>query len=58
MNLTGLDVIATRLWFDRRIVSQFPANVLSGFDDRMGSTWFNLNELQVRVLGYTVTTKM
>ena len=32
---------------DRKIQTQFPANVLSGFDDTMGSTYFNLNELQV-----------
>jgi hypothetical protein len=47
MNLSGLDVVATRLWFDKRVSTQFSANVLSGFDERMGSTWFNLNDLQV-----------
>jgi hypothetical protein len=26
---------------------RFPANVLSGFDDTMGSTFFSLNDLQV-----------
>ena len=27
--------------------TQFPANVLSGFEERTGGTWFNLNDLQV-----------
>lgn len=27
---------------------RFPANVLSGVDDTMGSTFFDLNALQVR----------
>ena len=26
--------------------AQFPANVLSGFEERTGGTWFNLNDLQ------------
>ena len=41
-------MIATRLWYDRRVQMRFPANVLSGFDDTMGSTFFDLNDLQVR----------
>eukprot|EP00892_Ulva_mutabilis_P003924 jgi/Ulvmu1/1903/UM012_0062.1 len=45
MNLQGLDVVSTRLWLDRRVPTQFPANVLAGFDDDMGSTYFNLNDL-------------
>lgn len=48
MNLQGLDVVSTRLWLDRRVPTQFPANVLAGFDDDMGSTYFNLNDLHVR----------
>lgn len=48
MNLQGLDVVSTRLWLDRRVETQFPANVLAGFDDDMGSTYFNLNDLHVR----------
>ena len=31
----------------RRIPMRFPANVLSGFDETMGSTFFDLNALQV-----------
>ena len=33
----------------RRIPMRFPANVLSGIDDTMGSTFFDLNALQVRL---------
>jgi hypothetical protein len=47
MNLRGIDVVSTRLWLDKRIETQFPANVLAGFEDNMGSTYFNLNDLQV-----------
>jgi uncharacterized protein with NAD-binding domain and iron-sulfur cluster len=47
MNLRGIDVVSTRLWLDRRINTQHPANVLAGFDDDMGSTYFNLTDLQV-----------
>ena len=47
-NLHSIDCIATRLWFDRRVSTQFPANVLGkGFEDATGGTFFNLNELQV-----------
>ena len=49
MNLRGIDVVSTRLWLDKRIDTQFPANVLAGFEDNMGSTYFNLNDLQVRI---------
>ncbi|EIE25692.1 FAD/NAD(P)-binding domain-containing protein [Coccomyxa subellipsoidea C-169] len=45
-NLRSIDCIATRIWFDRRIATQFPANVLSGFEECTGGTWFNLNDLQ------------
>lgn len=46
-NLRSIDCIATRLWFDRRVSTRFPANVLSGFEECTGGTWFNLNDLQV-----------
>jgi hypothetical protein len=46
-NLQAIDCIAARLWFDRRVATQFPANVLSGFLERTGGTFFNLNDLQV-----------
>lgn len=48
MNLRGIDVVSTRLWLDKRVATQYPANVLAGFDDDMGSTYFNLNDLHVR----------
>jgi hypothetical protein len=46
-NLRSIDCVATRLWFDRHVPTQFPANVLSGFEECTGATWFNLNDLQV-----------
>eukprot|EP00884_Botryococcus_braunii_P022563 jgi/Botrbrau1/8991/Bobra.0148s0094.2 len=47
MNLRAIDCIATRLWFDRRVYTRFPANVLSGFEPfNTGSTFFDLNTLQ------------
>lgn len=49
-NLHSIDCIATRLWFDRRVTTQFPANVLSGFEECTGGTWFNLNDLQVPLM--------
>ena len=48
MELRALDVIATRVWFDRRVSTRYPANVLSGFEATAGATFFNLNDLQVR----------
>ena len=49
-NLHSIDCISTRLWFDRRVSTQFPANVLGkGFEDATGGTFFNLNDLQVCV---------
>ena len=46
-NARPLALLALPCRLDRKIQTQFPANVLSGFDDTMGSTYFNLNELQV-----------
>eukprot|EP00879_Flechtneria_rotunda_P028371 GHRR01030475.1.p1 GENE.GHRR01030475.1~~GHRR01030475.1.p1 ORF type:complete len:457 (+),score=95.91 GHRR01030475.1:1370-2740(+) len=46
MNLRSIDVIATRLWFDRLVHTRYPANVLSGFEATAGTTFFNLNQLQ------------
>lgn len=45
MNLRSIDCIATRLWFDRRIPTRFPANVLAGFEQDCGATYFNLSDL-------------
>jgi hypothetical protein len=47
MELRSLDVVATRIWFDRRVATRYPANVLSGFEPTAGATFFNLNDLQV-----------
>lgn len=49
MNLRGVDVVSVRVWLDRRVATQFPANVLAGFDESMGATYFNLNDLHVRL---------
>ena len=49
MTLQGLDVMATRLWFDKRVETRFPSNVLSGFEETTGGTFFNLNQLQVGI---------
>jgi hypothetical protein len=32
MNLRAIDVIATRLWFDKKVPCKYPANVLAGFE--------------------------
>lgn len=46
MNLRSIDCIATRVWFDEKIPTRFPANVLAGFENDVGCTYFNLSELQ------------
>jgi len=46
MSLRSIDCIATRLWFDRRVPTRFPANVLAGFEGDTGATYFNLTDLQ------------
>lgn len=46
-NLKSIDVISTRLWFDRKVNFSYPANVLAGFEDHAGATFFDLNTLQV-----------
>ena len=48
MNLKGIDVMATRLWFDEDIETRFPSNVLARFEQDVGGTYFNLSQLQVR----------
>eukprot|EP00983_Pelagomonas_calceolata_P095074 1157961-Pelagomonas_calceolata.AAC.2 len=49
-SMQSLDVIATRLFFDRHVPTKYPANVLSGFEPAAGATFFNLNELQAYVI--------
>ena len=46
-NLRSIDAIAVRIWFDRKLSTRFPANVLAAFENSAGGTFFNLNELQV-----------
>ncbi len=44
-NLKGIDVLATRLWFDRKIDIPRPSNACFGFDATTGWTFFDLNVL-------------
>lgn len=44
-NLGAIDVLATRLWFDRRISIPQPSNACFGFDRTTGWTFFDLNTL-------------
>jgi uncharacterized protein with NAD-binding domain and iron-sulfur cluster len=45
MNLGAVDVLATRLWFDRKIDIPLPSNACFGFDTTTGWTFFDLNAL-------------
>jgi len=45
MNLGAIDVLATRLWFDRKISVPLPSNACFGFDATTGWTFFDLNAL-------------
>jgi uncharacterized protein with NAD-binding domain and iron-sulfur cluster len=45
MNLGAIDVLATRLWFDRKIEIPRPSNACFGFDRTTGWTFFDLNAL-------------
>ena len=44
-NLGAIDVVATRLWFDRKIDIPRPSNACFGFDPTTGWTFFDLNAL-------------
>jgi uncharacterized protein with NAD-binding domain and iron-sulfur cluster len=44
-NLGAIDVLATRLWFDRKINIPLPSNACFGFDETTGWTFFDLNAL-------------
>ena len=44
-NLGAIDVLATRLWFDRKIDIPRPSNACFGFDTATGWTFFDLNAL-------------
>ena len=45
-NLKGIDVLATRLWFDRKVNIPLASNACFGFDPTTGWTFFDLNALQ------------
>jgi len=47
-SLKGIDVISTRIWFDRVVPTRTPANVFSRFDALRGAggTFFMLDQLQ------------
>jgi uncharacterized protein with NAD-binding domain and iron-sulfur cluster len=45
MNLGAIDVLATRLWFDRPVAIPHPSNACFGFDTTTGWTFFDLNAL-------------
>lgn len=44
--LARSDVLAARIWLDRRVVPPTPSNVVAGFDHAIGGTFFDLNALQ------------
>ena len=44
-NLGAIDVLATRLWFDRKIQVPLPSNACFGFHATTGWTFFDLNAL-------------
>lgn len=44
-NLGAVDVLATRLWFDRKIAIPRPSNACFGFNTTTGWTFFDLNAL-------------
>lgn len=44
-NLSAIDVVATRLWFDRKVTVPLPSNACFGFDQTTGWTFFDLNAL-------------
>ena len=44
-NLSGIDVLGTRLWFDRKISIPRASNACFGFDATTGWTFFDLNAI-------------
>jgi uncharacterized protein with NAD-binding domain and iron-sulfur cluster len=55
MNLGGIDVLATRLWLDRKVTIPRPSNACFGFDATTGWTFFDLNQLHERYANETGT---
>lgn len=48
MALQCSDVMAVRLWLDRKVALPTPSNVVVGFDEGVGGTLFQLDALQVK----------
>ncbi|CAN0098632.1 unnamed protein product [Scytosiphon promiscuus] len=46
MSLRSVDVMATRLWFDKKVSVKNPSNVIAGFEESVGGTFFHLNDMQ------------
>eukprot|EP00741_Cyanophora_paradoxa_P014092 tig00020734_g13603.t1 len=44
-NLQAVDVLAVRIWFDRKVDVPLPSNACFGFDNTTGWTFFDLNAL-------------
>lgn len=54
-NLGAIDVLAIRLWFDRKINIPRPSNACFGFDNTTGWTFFDLNALHDEYKNQTET---
>jgi hypothetical protein len=47
MGVNCSDVLAVRLWLDQKLPLRSPGNVVAGFDEGVGGTFFQLDSLQV-----------
>eukprot|EP00177_Eucheuma_denticulatum_P004503 GFKZ01008182.1.p1 GENE.GFKZ01008182.1~~GFKZ01008182.1.p1 ORF type:complete len:555 (-),score=56.42 GFKZ01008182.1:917-2581(-) len=54
-NLSSIDVMAVRLYFDRKIRIEFASNACFGFDTSTGWTYFNLNAIHDEFKDYETT---
>jgi hypothetical protein len=54
MGVNCSDVLAVRLWLDQKLRLRSPSNVVAGFDEGVGGTFFQLDSLQVIFLGASV----
>jgi len=50
MGLRCTDVLAVRIWLNKKLRLKNVSNVVAGFDKGVGGTFFQLDELQVRRL--------
>lgn len=48
--LEAIDIMAVRLWLDRRIEMGMPSNIAVGFDTGVGATVFDLSVLQASLV--------